>query len=87
MVCYIIGAFEVLKLVQKAGLKADCKLYTTLISTCAKSKKVDTMFKVCFLFYLCLLLYLQFYMIIRPVNKPNEHEKGMLMFVRLTLTE
>ncbi|KAJ0883683.1 putative tetratricopeptide-like helical domain superfamily, pentacotripeptide-repeat region of PRORP [Helianthus annuus] len=40
------GAFEVLKLVQKAGLRADCKLYTTLISTCARSKKVDTMFKV-----------------------------------------
>lgn len=40
------GAFEVLKLVQDAGLEADCKLYTTLISTCAKSGKVDTMFKV-----------------------------------------
>lgn len=41
-----IGAFEVLHLVQGAGLKADCKLYTTLISTCAKCGKVDAMFEV-----------------------------------------
>ena len=41
-----LGAFEVLWLVQEAGFKADCKLYTTLISTCAKSGKVDTMFEV-----------------------------------------
>ncbi|KAL0365600.1 UNVERIFIED_CONTAM: Pentatricopeptide repeat-containing protein MRL1, chloroplastic [Sesamum angustifolium] len=39
------GAFQVLQHVQEAGLRADCKLYTTLISTCAKSGKVDTMFK------------------------------------------
>lgn len=42
-----IGAFQVLQLVREAGLKADCKLYTTLISTCAKSGKVDAMFEVC----------------------------------------
>lgn len=41
-----VGAFEVWHLVQKAGYKADCRLYTTLISTCAKSGKVDTMFEV-----------------------------------------
>lgn len=41
-----LGAFEVLRIVQEAGFKADCKLYTTLISTCAKSGKVDTMFEV-----------------------------------------
>lgn len=33
-------------LVKEAGLKPDCKLYTTLISTCAKSGKVDAMFEV-----------------------------------------
>ncbi|CAM8981337.1 unnamed protein product [Rhodiola kirilowii] len=33
---YVIGS----------GLKADCKLYTTLISTCAKCGKVDRMFEV-----------------------------------------
>lgn len=42
-----LGAFQVLQLVQESGLKADCKLYTTLISTCAKSGKVDSMFEVC----------------------------------------
>lgn len=42
----LLGAFEVLRLAQDAGYKADCKLYTTLISTCAKSGKVDTMFEV-----------------------------------------
>ncbi|XWS55041.1 hypothetical protein CRYUN_Cryun10bG0140900 [Craigia yunnanensis] len=41
-----LRAFEVLRLVREAGFKADCKLYTTLISTCAKSGKVDTMFEV-----------------------------------------
>ncbi|MCL7022323.1 hypothetical protein MKW94_006000 [Papaver nudicaule] len=40
------GAFQALKLVKKAGMKADCKLYTTLISTCGKSGKVDAMFEV-----------------------------------------
>ncbi|KAK4401470.1 Pentatricopeptide repeat-containing protein MRL1, chloroplastic [Sesamum angolense] len=33
------GAFQVLQHVQEAGLRADCKLYTTLISTCAKREK------------------------------------------------
>jgi len=33
-------------LVKEAGLKPDCKLYTTLISTCGKSGKVDAMFEV-----------------------------------------
>lgn len=42
----ISGAFEVLQLAKAVGLKADCKLYTTLISTCAKSGKVDAMFEV-----------------------------------------
>lgn len=42
-----LGAFQVLQLVQESGLEADCKLYTTLISTCAKSGKVDSMFEVC----------------------------------------
>lgn len=40
------GPFQVLRLVKEAGLKADCKLYTTLISTCAKNGKVDAMFEV-----------------------------------------
>ncbi len=44
-----LGAFQVLQLVQDAGLKVDCKLYTTLISTCAKSGKVDAMFEVRYL--------------------------------------
>lgn len=44
--CFCVGAFQILQLVQEAALNADCKLYTTLISTCAKSGKVDTMFKV-----------------------------------------
>lgn len=44
-----VGAFDVWLLVQKAGYKADCRLYTTLISTCAKSGKVDIMFEVCLL--------------------------------------
>ncbi|KAL3383113.1 hypothetical protein AABB24_002548 [Solanum stoloniferum] len=38
-------AFQVLQLVRETGLKPDCKLYTTLISTCAKAGKVDTMFE------------------------------------------
>lgn len=41
-----IGAFQVMLLIKEAGLKPDCKLYTTLISTCAKSGKVDAMFEV-----------------------------------------
>ncbi|KAI3765750.1 hypothetical protein L2E82_15793 [Cichorium intybus] len=60
------GAFEVLKLVQKAGLKADCKLYTTLISTCAKSRKVDTMFKV-------------FHEMVNFGIEPNVHTYGALI--------
>ena len=44
-----LGAFQVLQLVQDAGLKVDCKLYTTLVSTCAKSGKVDAMFEVWYL--------------------------------------
>ena len=47
------GAFQVLKLLKEARLEPDCKLYTTLISTCAKSGKVDKMFEVQ---YLSLLL-------------------------------
>lgn len=43
---FYTGAFQVMQLVQEAALKADCKLYTTLISTCAKCGKVDSMFKV-----------------------------------------
>lgn len=35
-------------LIKDDALKPDCKLYTTLISTCAKSGKVDAMFEVCF---------------------------------------
>lgn len=35
-----------LRLVQESGMTADCKLYTTLISSCAKSGKVDAMFEV-----------------------------------------
>lgn len=49
--CYLhilyLGAFQVMLLVKEAGLKPDCKLYTTLISTCAKCGKVDAMFEVC----------------------------------------
>ncbi|CAH1423372.1 unnamed protein product [Lactuca virosa] len=60
------GAFEVLQLVQKAGLKADCKLYTTLISTCAKSRKVDTMFKV-------------FHEMVNSGVEPNVHTYGALI--------
>ncbi|KAD6795572.1 hypothetical protein R6Q59_020525 [Mikania micrantha] len=60
------GAFKVLKLVQKAGLKADCKLYTTLISTCARSKKVDTMFKV-------------FHEMVNSGVEPNVHTYGALI--------
>lgn len=46
-----LGAFQVLLLIKEADLKADCRLYTTLISTCAKSGKVDTMFEVCVYIY------------------------------------
>lgn len=42
----MLGAFQVLQHVKEVGLNTDCKLYTTLISTCAKSGKVDTMFEV-----------------------------------------
>jgi hypothetical protein len=40
------GALQVMELLKEAGLKPDCKLYTTLISTCAKCGKVDAMFEV-----------------------------------------
>lgn len=40
------GAFQVMRLLKDARLEPDCKLYTTLISTCAKSGKVDLMFEV-----------------------------------------
>lgn len=40
------GAFQVLQLLKDARLEPDCKLYTTLILTCAKSGKVDLMFEV-----------------------------------------
>ncbi|RWW53078.1 hypothetical protein BHE74_00040460, partial [Ensete ventricosum] len=46
--CCLLGAFQVMLLIKEAALKPDCKLYTTLISTCAKSGKVDAMFEVCF---------------------------------------
>ncbi|VAH15581.1 unnamed protein product [Triticum turgidum subsp. durum] len=39
------GALQVMVLLKEAGLKPDCKLYTTLISTCAKCGKVDAMFE------------------------------------------
>nr|CAB3494899.1 unnamed protein product [Digitaria exilis] len=39
-------ALQVMELLKEAGLKPDCKLYTTLISTCAKCGKVDAMFEV-----------------------------------------
>lgn len=49
-VCIVVlGAFHVLGLVREAGLRVDCKLYTTLISTCGKSGKVYTMFDVWYL--------------------------------------
>lgn len=40
------GALHVMELLKEAGLKPDCILYTTLISTCAKCGKVDAMFEV-----------------------------------------
>ncbi|OEL25926.1 Pentatricopeptide repeat-containing protein MRL1, chloroplastic [Dichanthelium oligosanthes] len=40
------GALQVMEVLKEAGLKPDCKLYTTLISTCAKCGKVDAMFEV-----------------------------------------
>ncbi|KAL9264743.1 Pentatricopeptide repeat-containing protein [Drosera capensis] len=40
------GALQVKQLVRDAGYRVDCKLYTTLISTFAKSGKVDQMFEV-----------------------------------------
>ncbi|GFZ00402.1 pentatricopeptide repeat (PPR) superfamily protein [Actinidia rufa] len=62
----VSGAFEVMRLVQEAGLKADCKLYTTLISTCAKSGKVDAMFKV-------------FHEMVNAEVEPNVHTYGALI--------
>uniref|UniRef100_A0A0E0EW93 PROP1-like PPR domain-containing protein n=1 Tax=Oryza meridionalis TaxID=40149 RepID=A0A0E0EW93_9ORYZ len=41
-----VRALQVMVLLKEAGLKPDCKLYTTLISTCAKCGKVDAMFEV-----------------------------------------
>jgi len=47
LICIVcLGAFQAMLLVKEAGLKPDCKLYTTLISTCGKSGKVDAMFEV-----------------------------------------
>lgn len=40
------GAFQVMQLLKDARLDPDCKLYTNLISACAKSGKVDLMFEV-----------------------------------------
>ncbi|KAG7975836.1 hypothetical protein I3843_06G120200 [Carya illinoinensis] len=59
-------AFQVLRLVQEAGLKVDCKLYTTLISTCAKSGKVDLMFEV-------------FHEMVNAGVEPNVHTYGALI--------
>jgi hypothetical protein len=41
------GAFEVLSVMKKNGLKADCMIYTTLISACAKAGDVDKLFEAC----------------------------------------
>ncbi|XP_073149842.1 pentatricopeptide repeat-containing protein MRL1, chloroplastic isoform X2 [Henckelia pumila] len=60
------GASEVMRYVQEAGLKADCKLYTTLISTYAKCGKVDTMFKV-------------FHEMVNAGVEPNVHTYGALI--------
>ncbi|XP_073278847.1 pentatricopeptide repeat-containing protein MRL1, chloroplastic isoform X1 [Primulina huaijiensis] len=60
------GASEVMQHVQEAGLKADCKLYTTLISTYAKCGKVDTMFKV-------------FHEMVNAGVEPNVHTYGALI--------
>ncbi|KAL9244956.1 hypothetical protein vseg_018669 [Gypsophila vaccaria] len=60
------GAFDVMRLARKAGLKADCKLYTTLISTCAKSGKVDKMFEV-------------FHEMVNNREEPNVHTYGALI--------
>lgn len=46
LVFTLTGALQVMELLKEAGLKPDCKLYTTLISTCAKCGKVDAMFEV-----------------------------------------
>jgi hypothetical protein len=46
LVLTFTGALQVMELLKEAGLKPDCKLYTTLISTCAKCGKVDAMFEV-----------------------------------------
>jgi len=48
------GAFQVIQLLKDARLDPDCKLYTTLISTCGKSGKVDLMFEVqCLSSWIC----------------------------------
>ncbi|KAI4297591.1 hypothetical protein L6164_037476 [Bauhinia variegata] len=60
------GAFQVLHLVQEAGLKPDCKLYTTLISTRAKSGKVDQMFEV-------------YHKMVNSGVEPNVHTSGALI--------
>ncbi|KAK4491435.1 hypothetical protein RD792_002184 [Penstemon davidsonii] len=61
-----LSAFQVLQHVQEAGLNADCKLYTTLVSTCAKSGKVDIMFKV-------------FHEMVSAGVEPNVHTYGALI--------
>ncbi|CAH9125091.1 unnamed protein product [Cuscuta epithymum] len=61
-----LGAFRVLQLVKEAGLNADCKLYTTLISTCAKIGKINTMFEV-------------FNKMVNAGVEPNVHTFGALI--------
>ncbi|KZV53463.1 Pentatricopeptide repeat-containing protein [Dorcoceras hygrometricum] len=60
------GASKVMQHVVEAGLKADCKLYTTLISTYAKCGQVDTMFKV-------------FHEMVNAGVEPNVHTYGALI--------
>ncbi|KAL8151364.1 hypothetical protein V2J09_021172 [Rumex salicifolius] len=60
------GAAKVWGLVQKAGFKADCKLYTTMVSTYGKSGKVDAMFKV-------------FHDMVNDGVEPNLHTFGALI--------
>ncbi|KAI4299902.1 hypothetical protein L6164_033323 [Bauhinia variegata] len=61
-----LRSFQVLHLVQEAGLKPDCKLYTTLISTCAKSVKVDQIFEV-------------YHKMVNSGVEPNVHTYGALI--------
>ncbi|KAG7010874.1 Pentatricopeptide repeat-containing protein MRL1, chloroplastic [Cucurbita argyrosperma subsp. argyrosperma] len=61
-----LGAFQVMRLVQEAGMRADCKLFTTLISTCGKSGKVDAMFEV-------------FHRMVNTGVEPNVHTYGALI--------